>query len=318
MLLALLLALLAPFHVDAGPYAGAFRIAPDGAVNWYFATTSLLRLRRLPEPETRAYLDAYLAHLDPNDGIADALPQPTGIYAPVASDSEDAYAATFLSLAARYRAESHDEPWWKAHVGVLSDIAYAKLLTQVKPDGLIRASRTDPTGYLMDNAEDYAGLRAFADALTQTRAHDAAYVRSFVEPLAEAIHRLYDERSLAFRWSDNDPLGPAVPYPACTAQLFPQLLRVTTHRPASDALHLKHARNYAAHCHLSLAQSPHEALLYAVYITLLPAPTRAEQRFVSAARERTPHEDDDLVTVALRDALRTDRNPAARVRRSSS
>jgi hypothetical protein len=318
MLLALILALLAPFRVDAGPYAGAFRVAPGGAVNWYFATTSLLHVRRLPEPETREYLNAYLAHLDPNDGIADVLPQPTGVYAPVASDSEDAYASTFLSLAVRYRAESHDEAWWQAHVSVLSDIAYAKLLTQVKPDGLIRASRTDPTGYLMDNAEDYAGLRAFADVLTQTHAHDAAYVRSFAEPLAEAIHRLYDDRSLAFRWSDNDPLGPPVPYPACTAQLFPQLLHITTSRPASDALHFKHARRYAARCTLSVTQWPHEALLYALYVTQLPAPTLAEQRAVIAARERTPRDDDDLVTVALRDALRTERNPAARARRSSS
>jgi hypothetical protein len=32
----------------------------------------------------------------------------TGIYAPIAPDSEDAYAATILSLAFRYRLEAHD------------------------------------------------------------------------------------------------------------------------------------------------------------------------------------------------------------------
>ena len=78
MVLLLVLALLAPFRLDAGPYAGAYRVAPGGAVNWYFATTALLRLPHLPLAETRDYLDAYLAHLDPNGGIADVLPMPTG------------------------------------------------------------------------------------------------------------------------------------------------------------------------------------------------------------------------------------------------
>jgi len=303
MVLALVLALLIPFHIDTGPYAGAFRLAPGGAVNWYFATTSLLRLRRLPEPQTRAYLDAYLAHLDPNDGIADVLPQATGIDAPIAPDSEDAYAATFLSLAVRYRTDSHDRAWWHAHAHTLADIAYAKLLTQVKPDGLIRASRTDPTGYLMDNAEDYAGLVAYAGVLAETDAPDAAYVRSFVLPLGIAIHQLYDKQAHAFLWSDNDPLGPLVPYPACTAQLYPQLDNVVTTDTRIDIEHYRAARAIAARCNFSLTTSPHEALLYAFFITTLAAPTPAERRFAAHARASTAHADDDLVTLALRDAL---------------
>ncbi len=299
--LVLALVLLLPFHIDAGPYAGAYRLDANGAVNWYFATTALLRLRRLPLTVTRAYLDAYLAHLDPSGGIADALPQPNGIYAPMAPDSEDAYAATFLSLASRYLAVSHDLVWWHERVATLQAMAYAKLLTQFKDDGLIRASGTDATGYLMDNVEDYAGLRAFAGALRATHTGDDAYVASFVAPLGAAIHRLYDERDHAFRWSDNDPMGPFVPYPACVAQLYPQLYDVRSGHARADAHRWAAARATVARCRFAFATAPHEALLYALYIAHLPRPTREEAAFLAAARHAVVPR--DLVTISLHDAL---------------
>jgi hypothetical protein len=298
----LVVALLAPFRLDAGPYSGAYRVTPDGAVNWYFATTALLRLRKLPLPATRAYLDAYLAHLDPYEGIADALPMPSGIYAPIAPDSEDAYAATILSLASRYRRESHDDAWWKRTAATWSDIAYAKLLTQFKPDGLIRASRTDATGYLMDNVEDYAGLRDFEQILTQTHASNAAYVGAFIAPLGSAIAGLYDDSAHAFRWSDSDPLGPLVPYPACTAQLFPQLYDVRGSSHKADVRHFTGARETAAKCHLSLGADPHEALLYAIYISKMRVESRSERAFVERVREHAPASG-DIITMTLLDAL---------------
>ena len=302
MALLLVIALLMPFRIDAGPYAGAFRLAPGGAVNWYFATTSLLRLRRLPLVETRAYLNAYLAHVDPEGGIADVLPMQTGIYAPIAPDSEDAYAATILSLASRYRLEAHDNAWWQTSVPTLSAIAYAKLLTQFKQNGLIRASKTDGTGYLMDNVEDYAGLRAFASALTETHASNARYVTAFVAPLGIAIHGLYDESVQAFRWSDSNPLGPLTPYPACTAQLYPQLYSVTTGHLGRDLDHWAGARHAAARCHFSLDTGPHEALFYALFISTLPEPSRSEAAFIAHVKMHTPRHG-DLVTMSLLDAL---------------
>jgi hypothetical protein len=298
----LVVALLAPFRLDAGPYSGAYRVSPDGAVNWYFATTALLRLRELPLPATRAYLDAYIAHLDPYDGIADALPMPSGIYAPVAPDSEDAYAATILSLASRYRRESHDDAWWQRTAATWSDIAYAKLLTQFKPNGLIRASRTDATGYLMDNVEDYDGLRDFEQTLIQTHAPNAAYVGAFIAPLGRAIHDLYDNSAHAFRWSDSDPLGPLVAYPACTAQLFPQLYGVRGSNHEADVRHFTGARETAAKCHLSLDADPHEALLYAIYISKIGVATRSERAFVERVRNHAPA-NGDIVTITLLDAL---------------
>ena len=300
ILLAFLLAL--PFRIDAGPYAGAYRVSAAGAVNWYFATTAFLRLRRLPLAPTRAYLDAYLAHLDPNGGIADVLPMMNGIYAPVAPDSEDAYAGTLLSLAVRYRAESHDAAWWRASVGTLESVAYAKLLVRVKANGLIRASDTDRTGYLMDNIEDFAGLRAFAGALRATHATDAGYVGSFVQPLGGAIARLFDGRARAYRWSDNDPLGPPVPYPTCVAQLYPQFYDVRSGDHARDVREWSAARAFAAHCRFAIATSPDEALFYALYLSQLHDLSRAERAsYAVALHSPVP---DDLITVSLHDALR--------------
>jgi hypothetical protein len=302
MILLLALALLMPFRVAAGPYAGAYLVAPGGAVNWYFASTSLLRLRRLPLAQTRAYLDVYLTHLDPTEGIADVLPQPTGIYAPIAPDSEDAYAATFISLAVRYHDESHDDAWWKRNAASLSAIMYAKLLTQVKPDGLIRASQTDQTGYLMDNVEDYASLRSLSRILRQAHAPDAAYVASFVVPLGTAIQRLYSDGAHAYRWSDNNPIGPLVAYPACTAQVYPQLYDVHSADPVADARHFAGARSTAARCDLSYTTAPHEALLYALYIGHLSVKTTAERAFAARVRNSIADQN-DLVTLSLLDAL---------------
>jgi len=308
VLLAVILAL--PFRIDAGPYTGAYRLDRSGAVNWYFATTALLRLPRLPLPETRAYLDAYLAHLDPNGGIADALPMPTGIFAPIAPDSEDAYAGTLLSLAARYREESHDDVWWRESVGTLEAVAYSKLLVRIKPDGLVRASATDATGYLMDNVEDYAGLRAFAAALRATHGRDAEYVHEFVAPLGTAIDHLYDERAHAYRWSDSDPLGAMVPYPACAAQVYTQLFDVRSGDRALDRRHRAGARAAAAGCHFSPATSPHEALLYALYIATLPDASRGERAFErEASSARYPS---DLITISLLDALHADASDSLR------
>jgi len=307
-------AILSSFRIDAGAYAGAYRVAPGGAINWYFATTALLRVRRLPLSQTRAYLDAYLTHLDARLSIADALPNADGTFTPLAADSDDAYAATILSLAARYRAESGDDGWWHDHVDTLAAMAYAKLLTQFKPNGLIRASGTNTTGYLMDNVEDYAGLDAFAGALRETQNSQAEYFSSFVAPLGAAISRLFDARAGAFRWSDSDPIGPLSAYPACTAQIFPELNRVASGSIAVDTRERLAARRTAERCHISPARWPHEALLYALYVSGLRDPTRGELHALHVVR-LVHWEGADIMTASLLDALSTQVHGPATERR---
>jgi hypothetical protein len=97
-------------------------------------------------------------------------------------------------------------------------------------------------------------------------------------------------------------MGPLVPYPACTAQLFPQLYSVTTGRLGRDLDHWAGARQTAARCHFSLTANPHEALLYALYIGTLSAPSRSEETFVAEVRAHAPASG-DLFTMSLLDAL---------------
>jgi hypothetical protein len=302
MALILAIGLLLPFYVPAGPFAGAFRLDDTGRINWYFATTALLRSPQLPEPQTRRYLNAFIAHVKPDGTIDDLAPAADGTYTPVPPDSEDAYASTFLSLATRYVRESHDRAWWRAHRQALADLSYRVLLTRFKPNGLIRVAQANPTAYLMDNVEDYAGLRDYAAMLEATHDPLAGYVRSFVGPLGAAIEHLYDDRAGEFRWADTGPLGPLVPYPSCAAQLFPPLAGVSGGNRRDDARHAFGARETAGRCRFSLATSPDESLLYALFIERLHDPSRAERAFLVAAlhARELPN---DIETRSLHDAL---------------
>lgn len=299
----LALSLLSPFRLDAGPYEGAFRFAPGGAVNWYFSNVALLRLAHLPTGETRSYLDAYVAHLDPYYGIADVLPTAIGTYAPIAPDSEDAYAGTVLQLASRYALENDDLLWFKAHADTLKALAYAKILARFKDDGLVRASATDATGYLMDNVEDYDGLRSFTRVLDRIHDPQAAYFRQFVAPFGDAIQGMFDVRAGVYRWSDRDPDVPLTPYPGCAAQMYPQLGAVESRDPRGDRRRFSVARHALGRCHFSLRTDTHESLLYALYVAFQVSPSSSERAAVQAAgtyREENP----DIVTVALHAALR--------------
>jgi hypothetical protein len=302
---ALVLALtmmLAPYRVTAGPYAGAFRYLPDGAINWYFANTALLRLPTLPPAPTRAYLDAYLNHVDPTGGIGDVIPNPLGEFAPVAPDSLDAYAATFLALASRYTVQTGDTHWFRAHADALKAIAYARLLTQLKPNGLIRANTTDATGYLMDNIEDWSGLRAFGAVLQKIHDPDAAYVGRFVRPLERAIAGLFSAADGRFFWSDSDPIGELAPYPVCAAQVFALAAQPSSGDRRVDASRFAAVRSALARCPFSLSAAPHETLQYALYLSHAAHLTSGERATLAAARAYDPPVP-DLMTASLLAAL---------------
>lgn len=227
-------------RIGSGPLAGAYLIAPAGRVNWYFSNLGLLPLVwQLSGSEldlhVRTYLDLYLSRLEPDMSIRDVeLPSgPSGPLSLALSDSDDSYAATFLSLASRYLAASGDGAWWNARKARLFDVAYRNLAVSAKPSGLTRVfqaprSSTNSTGYLMDNCESYRGLRDFAAALRlRGDSADAAYYDSFAGAIGAAISRdLWVPAFSAFRASDSDA-GPTVRfYPGATCQAFPQAFGV--------------------------------------------------------------------------------------------
>ena len=184
--------LLGQLAVTAGPWSGAWREAPDGPISWYFANLGLAFFTDVIPDAVRNYLDLYIRSLNSQSIIMDVA---ADLSTPVAPDSHDAYAGTFLGLAVRYVRSTGDAAWWQANLGSLKMIAYFNLLTQVKPNGLVRAFQfpnPNGIGYLMDQCEVYAGLRDFGQYLIETNDTDATYYASFAMNLGIAIHTQFD------------------------------------------------------------------------------------------------------------------------------
>jgi hypothetical protein len=219
--------LISELAVTSGPYEGAYRSMPNGPINWYFANLGLWFFVNSAPDRVRRYLDVYLRAMDPvRASIQDIAPDLT---TPVHPDSDDAYAGALLRLAVAYAKNTGDATWWKANLSSLKKIANANLLTQIKPNGLVRAFQAPASngiGYLMDQCEVYAGLRDFGQYLFETNDPDARYYSAFAVNLGIAIHSLYDPKQKLWKWCDvATPPGNAW-YPNLTAQIYPHLYDV--------------------------------------------------------------------------------------------
>lgn len=236
-------------RISSGPLTGGYLVAPAGRVNWYFTNLGLLPLISRLSPSDlalyiRPYLELYLSNLQANTGIMDFdLPAgPNGPIVPVASDSDDSYAATFLSLACRYTRASGDMAWWDARKSRLKDIAYGNLATTAKPTGLTSVfqsprSSSNSLGYMMDNCEAYRGLRDFSAMLAEHGdGADANYYGSFATAMGAGIDReLWMPAQSAFRASDGDAAATTSFYPGATCQVFPQAFGVAEASAHFDA-----------------------------------------------------------------------------------
>jgi len=229
-------------RIASGPFAGAFEIAPNGRINWYFTALGLLPVvqflsRAELEAYIRPYLDLYLRTLNPNLSIDDIdLPygraNPT-VFTRVPSDSDDSYAATFLSLAVRYLRASSNWAWWDANKQKMKDLAYRNLALTLKANGLtsvFQAPRnaTNSIGYLMDNCEVYRGVRDFASLMRERGdRQDADYADLVATSIGNGIVRLYRAASAAFTPGDGYTRVETMFYPGTTCQVFPQAFGVT-------------------------------------------------------------------------------------------
>lgn len=228
-------------RIMSGPYAGGYELAPNGRLNWYFSALGLMPVVQFLSAAdldfyVREYLDLYLRCLNANLSIDD-IDFPVGradstYFVKVLSDSDDSYAATFLSLAARYLRASGNRAWWDANKSRLKDLAYRNLALALKPNGLtsvFQAPRnaTNSIGYLMDNCEVYRGLRDFAGALRDHGDADAAYYDSLAGSIAVGISRLYQAGSNAFVPGDAYLVPEASFYAGTTCQVFPQAFGVS-------------------------------------------------------------------------------------------
>jgi hypothetical protein len=195
----------------------------------------------------KSYMTQYVAYLQPNFTIRDLVVKADLLtlgadYVP--SDSDDAYAASFLSLASKFALTYPDDPWFLDNLPVLRNIAQYNILNQIKPNGLVRVfqngvsayfPKTRPDGsryifsqfgYQMDNVCVWGGLATFVEALLAKQLDgEAETYRVVRDNLRDAIHtQLWDSQANAWKWVD-DPSGAtsAHYYPHLMCQYFPEL-----------------------------------------------------------------------------------------------
>lgn len=236
-------------RIPTGAYAGGYEIAPNGLLNWYFTNLGLISVVQYMssadlDKYIRVYLDLYISKMDGNSAIQD-VQFPFGrsnpaVFTLVPPDSDDSYAATTLTLAARYLKASQNWAWWDKNKLRLKDMAYYNIAVSVKSNGLtsvFQAFRKHPnnSGYLMDNCEVYRGLRDFAGLLKERgEPLEAAYYDQFATNIADSMKQLFMTGSSAFKMADLSTATDKSFYPGTTCQVFPQVFNVAELAPYYD------------------------------------------------------------------------------------
>lgn len=221
------------------PGAGAFCMTPGRSrCVPYFANLTLTAVAADPalQPCIRPYLDWYVRHMDRGGYIDDYLFTDAG-ERPGRRDSEDSYAATFLTLVRAYTAAQGPE-WATAHLDDLRRLEQVIRRAQ-SSDGLCWAKRSWPVKFTEDNCEVYRGLCDWAAVLQQLDQQEAAnsVLAAAWRVRAAVLERLYDPRRQCFYYA-RLPLGLHVGpnwrrWIEVATQLFPLLYGVL---PPSDLL----------------------------------------------------------------------------------
>ena len=228
-------------RINTGAFSGAYLIAPAGRINWYFTNLGILPIVQYLNAADldlyiRKYLDLYLRRVEADTSIRDVnfTSDSSGPFDLILADSDDSYAATTLSLVARYLHASQNWAWWDANKAKLKDMAYFNLAVAVKPNGMTSVfqaprSQTNSVGYLMDNCEVYRGLRDYAALLRERgEAADANYFDSFATEIAARISAsMFDTARSGFMPSDADNAAGSAFYADTTCQIFPQAFGVS-------------------------------------------------------------------------------------------
>ena len=238
-------------RISTGPFTGGYRVAPGGRLNWYFTHLGLIAIvQYLDAPGldlyVRRYLDLYLSRLQANSTIADVEFNDSRLesFTLVPSDSDNSYAATFLSLAVRYLVASGNWAWWDTHHSTLQTMAEVNITSQIKANGLCRvfqpprSTGTSEYGFTMNNSEDWRGLRDLAALLSlRGQSAEAAAMLDQAHQLGLAMnHVLWDSARNGYRVSDQDLHADTRSfYPGSCCQVFPQAFGIVETSSHDDA-----------------------------------------------------------------------------------
>ncbi len=156
-------------------------------------------------------------------------------------DSADSYAATFIMVVYKYYKITKDIRTLKYILPKLKDVAYIIPYLQDSNDGLINALPDKDEQYLMDNCEDYGGIKAYLGLLKITgrkSSKEFNYYEKLKESIKNAVVKnLYNPQRHNFDWAiirgRKYYSNWSVYYPDALAQLFPVLYGVTDNSTAS-------------------------------------------------------------------------------------
>jgi hypothetical protein len=231
-------------RIPAGAFSDCYRLqANDNRVNWYFDNMGLIASCQSNPEWVRAYLARYLSNVDLRTGmILDVQDITTGMLQP--SDSDGAYAATMLSLAAKWH-RTTEKQWTIDELTQLKQIARKTILGLQQPNGLVRGSvnsQAAPVYRLMDNCEIYRGLADFSMMLASAGDAEAKEFDDAARRVAAGIAELYDEQVKAFRVAD---IGfDQTFYPYRGAQIYPEVCGVPLGDRARTAERYEAAWNF--------------------------------------------------------------------------
>lgn len=225
-------------RITSGPLSDGYRIAPDGRLNWYFSQLGLIAIVQYLSTSDldlyiRRYLDLYLSRLQNNYTIEDVNFNDSSLQniTLVPSDSDNSYASTYLSLAARYLKASGNWTWWNTHRDTLQAIAQANILNLIKPNGLSRVFQPPRNGgiahygFTMNNAEDYRGLRDLAEIYSlRGDSTQAGALQTQAHRIGDAMRVvLWDSTRNGYKVSDQDLQADTRSfYPGSSCQVFAQ------------------------------------------------------------------------------------------------
>jgi hypothetical protein len=210
---------------------GAIGRYPDqGWVMPYFANFAAMAMLEDVNAHllVERYLNWYLANLEDDGTIKDYYYDENLNAKKGGPDSEDAYAASYLSLVAAYHARTRKVNWVRKNLPALKKVANC-IVKLTDRDGLTFALAKYRVKYLMDNCEVYRGLADFAGLLDYLGDQEASFFHDRAKAVATGIEKsLWDARRTCYYPSKTGWwLRPGVNlkkfYPDATCQLFPSL-----------------------------------------------------------------------------------------------
>jgi len=161
-------------------------------------------------------------------------------------DSADSYAATYLTMIYEYYKKTKDIKTINYIFPRLKDVAYIIPYLQDSNNGLIKALPNKDEEYLMDNCEDYEGIKSYLAILKITGnkfGKEYNRYRDIKKSIKNAIIKnLFNHRRHNFDWAiirgKKRYSKWSVYYPDAFAQLFPILYDIANDHSSVSPIYL--------------------------------------------------------------------------------